>query len=130
MAESFNSLPWHDAVLLELMIDRRNPGTRDEVRLQVIWPDGGRATLLFRDCYAVTAEMNFGIIAEEQILNASMIEDDPGLTSIRDRWRPLGVSLAMLRCYQLETSSTGSLLRIYAEKFEVAYSRSPDGAQA
>jgi len=120
MIESFDSLPWHDAELLELTIDRRNPGVRDEVRLQVIWPDGGRATLLFRDCYAVTAEMNFGIIGEERIASASLIEDDPSLTSIRNRWRPLGVSLNMLRCYRLEMSSTSSLLRIYAERFEVA----------
>ncbi|MBR0730813.1 hypothetical protein JQ595_18900 [Bradyrhizobium japonicum] len=120
MADSFNSLPWHDAELLELAIDRRNPGARDEVRLQVMWPDGGRAILLFRDCYAVTVEMNFGIIAEERIASASLIEDDPGLTSIRNRWRPLGVSLDVLRCYRLEMASTSSFLRIYAEKFEVA----------
>jgi len=128
MTDSFNSLPWHDAELLELTIDRRNPGARDEVRLQVMWPNGGRAILLFRDCYAVTAEMNFGIIAQELIFSASLIENDPGLTSIRDRWRPLGVSLDMLRCYRLEMSSTSSLLRIYAEKFEVVESRSPNEA--
>ncbi|MBR0709472.1 hypothetical protein JQ603_23445 [Bradyrhizobium liaoningense] len=68
----------------------------------------------------MTADMNFGIIADERVLSASLIEDDPGLTSIRDRWRPLGVTLDMLRCYRLEMSSTSSVLRIYAEKFEVA----------
>ncbi|TWB01872.1 hypothetical protein [Bradyrhizobium stylosanthis] len=120
MADSFNSLPWHDAQLLELTIDRRNPGARDEVRVQVIWPDGGHATLFFRDCYAVTADMNFGINADELILSASLIEDDPGLASIRNKWGPRGVTLEMLRCYRLETSSTASVLRIYAERFEVA----------
>lgn len=120
MTDSFDSLPWHDAELLELSIDRRSPGARDEVRLLVVWPDGGEAVLLFRDCYAMAAEMNFGVIAEERIASAFMIEDDPGLSSIRDRWKPLGVSLDMLRCYQLETSSTSSIIRIYAKRFEVA----------
>ena len=120
MTVSFDSLPWHDAELLEVSIDRRSPGARDEVRLQVVWPDGGEATLLFRDCYAMTAEMNFGVIAEERIASGSLLEDDPGLSSIRDRWKPLGVSLDMLHCYRLETSSTSSVIRIYAKQFEVA----------
>ncbi|MDH2382606.1 hypothetical protein [Bradyrhizobium sp. CER78] len=119
MNDSFNSLPWHDAELQELSIDRRSPGARDEVRLQVVWPDGRQAALLFRDCYGMKAEMNFGVIAEERIAGASLIEDDQGLISIRDRWRPLGVPLDMLRCYRLETSSTASVIRIYAERFEI-----------
>lgn len=75
---------------------------------------------MFRDCYAMMAEMNFGVIAEERIASASLIDDDPDLNSIRDRWKPLGVSLEMLRCYRLETSSTSSVIRIYAKQFEVA----------
>lgn len=120
MNDTFTSLPWHDAELQELLIDRRNAGERDEVRLRVAWPQGDEVTLLFRDCYAITADMNFGVIAEERIASASLVHDDPGLTSIRDRWKSFGVSLEMLRCYRLETSSTASVIRIYAKQFEVA----------
>lgn len=120
MNDTFNSLPWHDAELLELSVDRRNAGERDEVRLRVAWPQGDEATLLFRDCYAMAAEMNFGVIAEERIASAVLIDDDPGLISIRDRWKPLGVSLEKLRCYRLETSSTSSVICIYAKQFEVS----------
>jgi hypothetical protein len=119
MIDSFNSLPWHDAQLLELMIDRRRAGERDDVQLRVVWPLGQEATVLFRDCYAMTAEMNFGVIADERIANASLIEDDPGLLSIRNRWAPLGVSLHLLCCYRLEMSSTASVVRVYAKRFEV-----------
>lgn len=115
---SFDSLPWHDAALQELTINRREPGTCDEVRLEVVWPDGGRAALLFRECYGFTAEMNFGVIAEEQIAAVSIIEDDPYLLSLRDRWKP-HVSLDLLRCYRLETSSTGGVIQIYAMEFAV-----------
>jgi hypothetical protein len=120
MSDIFNSLPWHDAELLELLVDRRNAGERDEVRLRVAWPQGDEATLLFHDCYAMTAEMNFGVIAEERIASGSLIDDDPGLIAIRGRWKQRGVSLEMLRCYRLETSSTSSVIRIYAKRFEVA----------
>ena len=116
---TFDSLPWHDAELQELIINRREPGARDEIRLQVVWPDGGRAALLFRECYGFTAEMNFGVIAKEQIAAASTIQDDRYLISLRGRWKPLGVSLDLLRCYRLETSSTGSVIRIYAMGFAV-----------
>jgi hypothetical protein len=53
---------------------------------------------------------------EERIAGASLIDDDPGLISIRDRWKPLGLSLEMLRCHRLETSSTSSVIQIYAKQ--------------
>lgn len=120
MSHVFNSLPWHDAELLELAVDRRNARERDEVRLRVVWPQGEQATLFFCDCYAMTAELKFGVIADERIAIASLIDDDPDLISIRSRWKPLGVSLDVLRCYRLEMSSTSSVIRIYAKRFEVA----------
>jgi hypothetical protein len=53
---------------------------------------------------------------EERIARALLIDDDPGLISIRDRWKPLGLSLEMLRCHRLETSSTSSVIQIYAKQ--------------
>lgn len=119
----FNSLPWHDAELMELLVDRRNAGERDEVLLRVVWPKGDEASLVFRNCYAMTADMYFGIIAAERIDCASIIKDDPGLTSIRERWKPLGVSLESLCCYRIQMSSTGSEIIIYATQFEVVQSK-------
>lgn len=115
----FEALPWHDAELREVLIDRRAPGKRDDVRVRVRWLDGGEATLLFRECHALKAAMNFGVIAEERILSASMMDDDTGLHSIRKRWNSLGVALDRLRCYRIETSSTASVLRIYAQQFDI-----------
>jgi hypothetical protein len=119
MSDNFNDLPWHDARLLNLSIDRRHAGERDEVRFQVVWPEGDEVTLLFSDCYGFTADMNFGVIAEEGIFCAAVMEDDPGLISLRERWKQMGVSLETLRCYRIETSSTGSVLRLYAKRFEI-----------
>ena len=120
MSDIFNSLPWHDAELLELLVDRRAAGERDEVRLRVVWPQGDEVTLLFCDCYAMSAEMNFGVIAGERIASASVIDEDPGLISVRNRWKSIGVSLEMLLCYRFETSSTHSVIRIYSKRFQIA----------
>ena len=120
MNKSFNELPWHDAELLEIFVDRRHAGERDDVRLRVAWPQGDEVTLLFRECYAMTAELNFGVIAEERIAGAALIEDDSALILIRERWKPLGVLLDQLRCYRIETASTSSVVKIYSKHFEVA----------
>jgi hypothetical protein len=119
MNSSFNDLPWHDATLMEILIDRRQAGVRDNVRLEVTWPDGQPGAVTFSDCYAMQADLNFGVVAEEQIASAVAIEDHVDVIGIRDRWSPLGVSLQGLRCYQLETSSTGSVIRIFAMRFEI-----------
>lgn len=119
MNVDFDSFPWHDAELKELLVDRRESGERDEVHLRIEWPQGGEATFVFHDCYAMIANMNFGIIATERIGSARMIDDDQDLISIRERWRPSSVSLEDLRCYQFEMSSTGSDVRVYAQRFEV-----------
>ena len=115
----FESFPWHDAELKELLVDRREPGERDVVQLLVAWPQGGESLFVFRNCYAMTANMYFGIIAPERIGDASLLTDDQVLLSIRKRWRPLGVSLEELRCYRFEMSSTGSDIRVYGLQFEV-----------
>jgi hypothetical protein len=119
MNTAFDSFPWHDAQLKELLVDRRDAGARDVVQVLVAWPAGGESEFVFRDCYAMTANMHFGVIATESIATASLIADDEGLRSVRERWRPLGVSLEELRCYCFQLSSTGSEIRIYAQRFEV-----------
>ena len=119
MNASFDSFPWHDAELKELLVDRREPGERDIVQLLVAWPQGGESMFVFHECYAMTANMNFGIVATERISNASLITDDQELFSIRELWRPLSVSLEELHCFRFEMSSTGSDIRVYAQRFEV-----------
>lgn len=119
MTQSFDELPWHDAELRGLSVDRRQPGIVDQVNLSVCWPDGTENEILFHDCYALFAEMNFGVIAPEAILAARVSHDDPGSTEVRARWQPLGTRLDDLVCFEIETSSTASKLRIYAKSFEL-----------
>jgi hypothetical protein len=38
MNNTFETLPWHDAELLEVTVDRRKAGECDEVRMRVAWP--------------------------------------------------------------------------------------------
>lgn len=113
----FDELPWHDAELLSVNIDRQNPGECDEVSLKIRWPSGDKITLVFTDCYGFEADMNFGIVAEESILKASEYNDDDRLSQIKSDWRKGGVDLSNLKLFEIEMNSSGSLLKIFSLSF-------------
>lgn len=113
--ESFNELPWHDATILELRIDRRQAGHIDEVVLTMMWPDERRSRIRFVGCYGIDARMNFGVVAAETVRTATEREDSDELGALRAKWEPLGIDLARLRAFSVETNSTGSLLTVYCQ---------------
>lgn len=116
----FESLPWHDAVLLGLKVDRSQPGERDEVLIFLEWPDGDKQALRFSDCYALDAKMNFGVVGEESIFGTTCTRESADLSEIRERWMSVGVDLSTLQCFLIETNSTASILRIFAKSFSVS----------
>jgi len=115
--QTFNYLPWHDALLLSLDVDRSNPGEMDVVRLAIEWPDGSKSRLLFEDCYLLEATMNFGIIALESILEADCSTDSNQLTDIRKTWKNSNFPFDDMLCFRINTNSTNSLITICALSF-------------
>ncbi len=115
----FISLPWHDAELRELTIDRRIPGTHDRVTMSIVWPNAENSVITFYNCYALIAEMNFGVIARETILSASILLQDPHLSTICQQWSQSGADLRSVKCFRIETASTASVIKIYSELFEI-----------
>ncbi|MYM56519.1 hypothetical protein GR167_14470 [Rhodobacteraceae bacterium GS-10] len=61
--------------------------------------------------------MNFGIVAEESILDASVSDEDDRLSQIRSDWRKGGVDLSNLKLFEIEMNSSGSLLKIFSLGF-------------
>jgi hypothetical protein len=123
MTDTFDQLPWHDAVILGVEIDRRRAGDADEVTLAMQWPDEQRERITFFECYALDAALNFGIIAAETVLTASELEVTDKLGSVRARWSRRGVDLSSLRCFRIETNSTASILEIYAKGWRIERAR-------
>lgn len=119
-SEKFNELPWHDSALLNVEIDRKSPGENDSIKLFVKWPDDNENSIVFNDCYFFDAKMNFGIVAEESILNAVCSSDDEEISAIKSKWSPLGVKLDGLLCYTINTNTTNSSLKIFALSMDVA----------
>ncbi|EAQ65511.1 hypothetical protein MED121_22607 [Marinomonas sp. MED121] len=117
--KKFNSLMWHDAKLLNIEIDRSNPGELDIIRAHIKWPNDVEEYLVFRDCYFADFKMNFGVISEETIFDAICSDNDPQILAVQEKWAPLGVELNKLLSYKINTNSTNSILKIYALLFEV-----------
>ncbi|WP_059359807.1 hypothetical protein [Parachlamydia acanthamoebae] len=115
----FNDLPWHDANLKYIYIDRRNPGYHDVVKLVIDWPDGLSSSIEFYNCYALKANMNFGIAACESILAAECLIDSDDLNLIYNDWLSMGMKLESLKCFRINTNSTNSLIEIFAKSFEI-----------
>jgi len=117
--ETFNDMSWHDAELLGINIDRKDPGENDQVIVDVCWPNGEKNRLVFSDCYGLEAKMNFGIVAPESILDASSLKESQELGEIRKKWGKIGVDLKQLQCFEIRTNSTSSILRIYALSYSL-----------
>jgi hypothetical protein len=118
--KDFNDLPWHDANLQFIYIDRQKPGEQDVVKLLIEWPENNNsATIEFYDCYALTMNMNFGVVACESILMAECLTDSKELNDIKIEWSKLGVILESLKCFKIVTNSTNSTINIYAVNFQI-----------
>jgi hypothetical protein len=114
MSTPFCELQWHDAVISKIEIDRRRPGERDEVVVTILWPDEQSSRIRFFECYAMKAELNFGVVAAETVKMVQELEDSDGLKNVRDRWSQIGVDLSALKCFVIETNSTASTIEVYA----------------
>lgn len=125
MNVNFVDLPWHDANLQSIYIDRQKPGEQDIIKIIIDWPDNNSSSIIeFLDCYAFTANMNFGIVACESILKAECLNDSEELNFIRREWLKVGVNLEKLKCFIITTNSTNSTINIFALCFRISFQKS------
>lgn len=110
----FNDLPWDDACLMGLHIDRSRPGHQDEIGIDIAWSSGRRQRLVFSDCYQCNMAMNMGVIAEEKMLYANAVLVKEKDEQFLQKWARIGVDIAPLQCFSFVTEATHSKIEIYA----------------
>jgi hypothetical protein len=106
-------IEWHDQLLTSVKIDRYKPGHNDSIELNVL-VDDSEMVLTFTDVYFADLKLNFGIIAEETIRYAIVKDDDSEIFNIKKEWKNVGVYLDDLFCFEINTNSTNSLIKIFA----------------
>ena len=117
---NFNDYYWHDAVIKNIFIDRKNPGYEDTISFDILWtwPNEKFNQIVFEDVYWSRMILGFGIIADECIFEAyEASNDDLDLINFLDKWK--GIFDVNLNCYVIKTSSTGSEIKILAKGFKV-----------
>src|SRR5690606_15944804 len=96
-----------------------SPGVCDTVKMNIEWYNKPESTVVFKNVYLFKATMNFGVIASESIDTAYIASsDDEDLLNVYSKWKG-SYDEVKLNSYTIKTSSTGSEIRILAEKVEV-----------
>lgn len=111
---------FHDSILKEIIIERNNPGYRDEVKIKIGFLDGNNIEVIFEDCFKAIFDLNFGIIAEETIFDFyRSTENDNELKILKEKWLNIGGSIEGLSLFCIETNSTKSMIKIYARDYKI-----------
>lgn len=117
---NFNDFYWHDSVLLNISIDRRNPGICDTINLEIEIYEKGNLQFIFEEVYWANLNLNFGIVAKENIFNASSTDklEDSDLSAFYSKWDGL-LDEMKLSIYRINLNSTGGEIKIIAKGFKV-----------
>lgn len=115
----FNNIDWHDSVIEQIIIDRKNPGKNDTIQISVCFNNIGRKNLVFKNVYWANIDMNFGIVSHESILKAfSEEKSNIEVKNLYLKWKGL-IDDIDLNYYEIETNSTNSRIKIIAKGFEL-----------
>lgn len=117
---NFEDFYWHDSVIKNITINRDNPGEKDEIEIEIVWDNNDeRVNFVFEDVYWARINLNFGIVANENILQGYLLpNDDEDLMNLYSSWEGFG-SDVKLNIYEIELSSTGGRIKIIAKSFRV-----------
>lgn len=123
----FQDLPWHDAQLRNVNVNRSD---EDIIELLISWQESDSSTvdepkeifvsIEFNDCYRLCADMNFGIIPPDHILEANEITKSNEIDTLIAKWKCVGVNIENLTCYQVITNSTNSKIEIYCLGYKIS----------
>jgi hypothetical protein len=117
--DRFEQYEWHDAELLKLSIDRRDPGNTDEVEMSVRFDEEAPVRFLFEDCYRFEASLNFGIIATESVYDVLCTSDSEILNTVKQKFKKMDIILEPLYHFEITTNSTNGKIVIVAKSFTV-----------
>jgi hypothetical protein len=117
---NFENFYWHDAVIKNITINRDNPGIKDEIIFEIIWPDNDeRVNFVFEDVFWAKMNLNFGIVANETILQGYLLPNsDEDLINFYSLWKDARDKVK-LNVYLIELNSTGGTIKIIAKSFRV-----------
>jgi len=121
MKTDFNEYHWHDSIIKNIQIDRNNPGEADTILFEIEWPENNEKSFFtFEDVYWASFNLNFGIVSDETILHAQILDaQDKDLNIFYSKWKGKMDDIR-LHTYGIELNSTGGYIKIIAKGFREA----------
>ena len=115
----FNDFEWHDSAIRNIRIDRRQPGKRDIIELEIEFDDG-LYRIVFESVYQASFQMNFGVIPVEGYETIYFAhqegKENELVQDVYKTWKGT-LDPIPLNYYEIETNSTGSKIQIVATGF-------------
>ena len=117
--DNFYDFFWHDAVIKNIIIDRHNPGKKDEIHFNILFPNKRKTiNFIFEEVYYASFNLNFGIIANETIDYVSLLDNDVDLVNLYSK-RIGHLAHIKLIVYLIKLSSTGGTMKIISKSFRI-----------
>lgn len=114
-----NDIAWHDSVLYDLVLVRRN--SADEVvmnlRLLTDWEAqlSCDVRLTFGRCFGVRADMTWGVEClsdGEMVYDATAYDRHVELERVAEKWKTSGLVVGEIGLFELDMASTSSSVRV------------------
>lgn len=120
MEVNFNDIYWHDSIVKCIKIDRAVPENNDTIEFEIDWYEKGKRSTFFEDVYWTNLNLNFGIIAGENILDAFIAEKtDEDVMFFRSKWKGT-IDINEINCYVIDLNTTGGRIKIIAKAFKIS----------
>lgn len=117
---SFNDIYWHDSIIKYIKIDRAVPGNNGTIEFEIDWYEKGKGALFFEDIYWANLNLNFGIVAGENILDAFIADKtDEDFILFCSKWKDK-IDINEINCYAIDLNSTGGRIKIIAKAFKIS----------
>lgn len=116
---NFEYFDWHDSIIKSIDIDRNKPGINDSIKFNIKKVEGGNIELVFEETYWANFILNFGIVADETILDAYIADStDIDLVKFYSNWKG-AMNNVKLDLYVIKLNSTGGSIKILAKGFKI-----------
>jgi hypothetical protein len=113
ITKSFPSIKWHDAILMQCIVNYDDTDTSKEILLRIQWTTHEISCICFRNVLWAEISYNGGIFGAENILSISVKDNCEVLSLVRKRVPKLYPD-EIMRYYEIETIQSAGKIRVIA----------------
>lgn len=116
---NFNDFYWHDSIIENISIQKKNGDSLDTISFDIHWPEnGGTASFFFTEVYEIDLKLNGGLTQNETILEAHILDDlHQDVINFYSKWKGM-LDGNILKMFVINLNASGGIIKIMAKEFE------------